>query len=166
VRFTDPLLTARRSALTSYRSFLGSAVDGAAKAVADPAVTALFARLRRADARLTAARNKIDAAASKRLAAAIVVLRDERRKLDEYAAELGELRERALGTIGQTTAAAVRDVGAELRYWTIRSEVGLLDVAWAVQHGEQDEAERLERSRDQGFKELDRALDQVLEELP
>ena len=94
------------------------------------------------------------------------MLREERRKLDEYAAELTELRERALTTIGQTTAAAVRDLGAELRYWTTRSEVGLLDVAWAVQHSEQDAAEQLERSRDQGFKELDRALDQVLEELP
>ena len=66
----------------------------------------------------------------------------------------------------QTTAAAVRDLGAELQYWTTRSEVGLLDVAWAVQHAEQDEAERLERSRDQSFKELDRALDQVLEDMP
>ena len=101
----------------------------------------------------------------KRLAAAIVVLRDERRTLDDHAAALGELRERALATIGQTTAAAVRDLGGELRYWTTRSEVGQLDVAWAVQHAEQDEAERLERSRDQGFKELDRALDQVLEDM-
>jgi tetratricopeptide (TPR) repeat protein len=166
VRFTDPLLGVRRTALTGYRSFLDNALDGTARAVADPVVTTLQARIRRADARLAAARGKVEAAANKRLAAAIVVLRDERRKLDEYAADLAELRERALGTIGQTTAAAVRDVGAELRYWTTRSEVGLLDVAWAVQHAEQDEAERLERSRDQGYKELDRALDQVLEELP
>ena len=166
VRFTDPLLTARRGALTSYRAFLNGALDSTATAIADPAVTALLTRMRRADARLTAARGKVEAAASKRLAAAIVVLREERRKLDEYAAELTELRERALTTIGQTTAAAVRDLGAELRYWTTRSEVGLLDVAWAVQHSEQDAAEQLERSRDQGFKELDRALDQVLEELP
>lgn len=166
VRFTDPLLGTRRSALNSYRTFLNSAVDGAAKAVNDPAVINLQARMQRVDVRLAAARSKLEAAASKRLAAAIVVLREERRKLDDYAAELGELRERALDTIGQTTAAAVRDVGAELRYWTTRSEVGLLDVAWAVQHAEQNEAERLERSRDQGFKELDRALDQVLEDMP
>ena len=59
----------------------------------------------------------------------------------------------------------MKDLSADLRYWTIRSEVGQLDVAWAVQHAEQDEAERLERSRDQGFKELDRALDQVLEDM-
>ena len=166
VRFTDPLLATRSAALAGYRGFLTSTLDGAAQAVADPAVTALLTRMRRVDARLASARNKLEAAAGKRLAAAIVVLRDERRKLDDYAAELGELRERALATVGQTTAAAVRDLGGELRYWTTRSEVGLLDVAWAVQHAEQDEAERLERSRDQSFKELDRALDQVLEDLP
>jgi hypothetical protein len=59
----------------------------------------------------------------------------------------------------------MKDLGADLRYWTTRSEVGQLDVAWAVQHAEQDEAEQLERTRDQGFKELDRALDQVLEDM-
>jgi TolA-binding protein len=166
VRFTDPLLATRSAALAGYRGFLTSTLDGAAQAVADPAVTALLTRMRRVDARLASARNKLEAAAGKRLAAAIVVLRDERRTLDDHAAALGELRERALATIGQTTAAAVRDLGGELRYWTTRSEVGLLDVAWAVQHAEQDEAERLERSRDQSFKELDRALDQVLEDMP
>ena len=165
LRFTDPLLTTRRKVLGEYRGFLDGAVDSAAKAVNDPAISALHARMRRADARLAAARVKLEAAASKRLAAAIVVLRAERQNLDQYAAELGELRERALTAVGQTAAAAVRDVGAELRYWTTRSEVGLLDVAWALQHAEQDEAERLERGRDLGFKELDRSLDQVLEEI-
>lgn len=165
LRFTDPLIDTRRKVLADYRLFLDAAVDGAAKAVADPAISALHARMRRVDARLAAARAKLEAAANKRLAAAIVVLREERQNLDQYAAELAELRERALAAVGQTTAAAVRDVGAELRYWTTRSEVGLLDVAWALQHAEQDEAERLERSRDLGFKELDRSLDQVLEEI-
>jgi len=166
VRFSDPLLSTRRAALASYRGFLTATLDGAARVTAEPAVQALVARMRRVDARLAAARRKLELAADQRLAAALVVLREERRRLDEHAADLRELRERALTTIGQTTAAAVRDLGAELRYWTTRSEVGLLDVAWAVQHAEQDRAEQLERRRDQSYKELDRALDQVLEELP
>jgi len=122
-------------------------------------------RMRRVDARLQGARDKLEVAANKRLTAALVVLREERQNLDRYAGELRELGERAYPTIGQTTAAAVRDLGAELKYWTTRSEVGQLDVAWAVQHSEQDEAEQLERTRDQGLRELDRALDQVMEEI-
>ena len=165
LRFTDPLLATRRKELATYRSFLVSALDGASKAASDPAVTSLFARMRRVEARLAAARVKLEVAAARRLAAAVIVLREERANLDQYAGKLAELRERSLATVGTTTAAAVRDLGAELRYWTTRSEVGQLDVAWALQHAEQDEAEQLERSRDQGFKELDRALDQVMEEI-
>ena len=165
LRFTDPLLATRRAALDAYRVYLTAALDGAARSAADPAVNALLVRMRRVDARLQGARDKLEVAANKRLTAALVVLREERQNLDQYAGELRELGERAYPTIGQTTAAAVRDLGAELKYWTTRSEVGQLDVAWAVQHSEQDEAEQLERTRDQGLRELDRALDQVMEEI-
>ncbi len=165
LRFTDPLHTTRRAELTRYATYLAGALDAAARSANDADVNALLVRMRRVEARLAAARSKLELAANKRLAAAIVVLREERQNLDQYAAELADVRERSLATVGMTTAAAVRDVGAELRYWTTRSEVGQLDVAWALQHAEQDEAERLERSRDQGLRELDRALDQVLEEI-
>ena len=127
---------------------------------------ALVTRLRRAETRLDAARDRLTIAANKRLAGALVVLREEHANLEQYAGELALLRERSLQTVGQTAAAAMKDLGADLRYWTTRSEVGQLDVAWAVQHAEQDEAEQLERIRDQGFKELDRALDQVLGDMP
>lgn len=163
LRFTDPLFAARRTALAQYRGFLAAALQAASKAAGDPAVNQLIARIARADAALASARVKIEVAAARRLAAAIVVLREERDNLDQYAAEFAELRERSLATVGETTAAAVRDVRGELKYWTLRSEVGLLDVAWALQAGEQEEAERLERTRDQAIKDLDRALDQVLE---
>ena len=163
LRFTDPVHAARRLAVADYRNFLNAALASTSKAANDPAISELLARMARADKNLAAARVKIEVAAARRLAAAIVVLREERQNLDQYAAELAELRPRALSTVGETTAAAVRDVRGELRYWTLRSEVGLLDVAWAIQAGEQDEAERLERTRDQAIKELDRALDQVME---
>ncbi len=165
LRFTDPLDATRRAELGRYRGYLAGVLDSAAAATREPAVRALFTRLRRAQTRLDAARDRLEIAANKRLAAAVIVLREEHANLERYAAELAELRERALLTFGQTAAAAMKDLSADLRYWTIRSEVGQLDVAWAVQHAEQDEAERLERSRDQGFKELDRALDQVLEDM-
>lgn len=163
LRFTDPVHAARRLAVADYRNFLNAALAAVAKSVNDPAFNELLARIARADKNLAVARVKVEVAAAKRLAAAIVVLREERQNLDQYAGEFAELRPRAQSTVGETTAAAVRDVRGELRYWTLRSEVGLLDVAWAIQAGEQDEAERLERTRDQAIKELDRALDQVME---
>jgi prefoldin subunit 5 len=163
LRFTDPIHAARRLAVADYRSFLGAALASAGKAANDPAINDLIARMARADKSLAVARVKVEVAAAKRLAAAIVVLREERANLDQYAGEFAELGPRANATVGETTAAAVRDVRGELRYWTLRSEVGLLDVAHAMQAGEQDEAERLERTRDQAIKELDRALDQVME---
>lgn len=163
LRFTDPIHAARRLAVADYRVFLNAALASASKAAADPDITDLLARMARADKNLAAARVRVELAAAKRLAAAIVVLREERANLDRYDDELAELRPRSLAAVGETTAAAVRDVRGELRYWTLRSEVGLLDVAWAIQAGEQDEAERLERTRDQAIKELDRALDQVTE---
>ena len=165
LRFTDPLLATRRAALVAYRTYLTAALDGAAKAAGDPAITSLLVRIRRIDTRLEAARSKLEIAANRRLVDALVVLREERENLDRYLGELTELGERAHATVGQATAAAVRDLGGELKYWTTRSEVGQLDVAWAVQHSEQTEAEQLERTRDQALRELDRALDQVMEEI-
>lgn len=166
LRFTDPLFAARRAALAQHRAFLDAALQAAAKAAGDPAIARAIARIARADKAVATARVKVEVAAARRLAAAIVVLREERDNLDRYAAEFAELRERSLASVGETTAAAVRDVRGELTYWTLRSEVGLLDIAWALQAGEQDEAERLERTRDQALKDLDRALDQVLEDAP
>lgn len=163
LRFTDPVHAARRLAVADYRNFLNAALAAVSRTISDPAFNELLARIARADRNLAAARVKVEVAAARRLAAAIVVLREERQNLDQYAGEFAELRPRAQTTVGETTAAAVRDVRGELRYWTLRSEVGLLDVAWAVQAGEQDEAERLERTRDQALKELDHALDQVME---
>jgi TolA-binding protein len=165
LRFTDPLISVRRAELAGYRAFLGAALAAAARAAGDPAVDRLLARLVRADARLAAAARVVAAAADQRLARALVVLREEHDNLARYAAEFTDLRARALTTVGEATAAAVRDVRAELGYWTVRAEVGLLDVAWALQASEQDEAERLERTRDQSYKELDRALDEVMEAL-
>ncbi|HEY0135663.1 MAG TPA: hypothetical protein VGB85_16380, partial [Nannocystis sp.] len=165
LRFTDPLLTTRRAALVAYRAYLTGALDAAARAAGDPAINSLLIRMRRVDTRLEAARTKLELAANRRLTDALVILREERENLDRYLGELSELGERAYATIGQATAAAVRDLGGELKYWTTRSEVGQLDVAWAVQHSEQREAEQLERTRDQSLRELDRALDQVMEEI-
>ena len=56
------------------------------------------------------------------------------------------------------------DVAADLRYWTIRADVGLLDVAWATKEAELELARDLERTRDRSVKNIDRAVTEALED--
>ena len=56
------------------------------------------------------------------------------------------------------------DVVGELANLVTRSEVGLLDVAWAIQEVEAEEIRRLELTRDRDLRELDRVLEQALED--
>ncbi len=163
LRFVDPLLATRRAEVQRYQAALFAVL--AQTKPTDANVQALQLRILRAGQGLIAARGKLQQAADRRLAATIVVLREERQNLDDYAKTLASLQPQALEVIGQTTAAVVRDLGAELGYWTTRSEVGQLDVVWAKQRAEQDGAEQLERHRDLGLKQLERALDQMVEDL-
>ncbi|MFY0539033.1 hypothetical protein [Nannocystis pusilla] len=113
--------------------------------------------------RLDAARKRLGAAAQARLARAVVVLKEERDNLTRYRDELEALRPRADVTAAEAVHAGVRDVAADLRYWTIRADVGLLDVAWATKEAELELARDLERTRDRSVKHLDRAVNEALE---
>ena len=60
--------------------------------------------------------------------------------------------------------ASYRDSVGELANLVTRSEVGLLDVAWAIQEMEAEEIRRLEQTRDRDMRELDRVIEQALED--
>jgi len=47
----------------------------------------------------------------------------------------------------------------------LRSEVGLLDVAWAMKEAETDEIQRLEIERARELREIDRAIEMGLEDV-
>ena len=66
--------------------------------------------------------------------------------------------------VGEVMQASYRDVVGELANLVTRSEVGLLDVAWAIQEVEAEEIRRLETTRERDLGELDRVLQQAMEE--
>jgi hypothetical protein len=68
--------------------------------------------------------------------------------------------------VGQVMQASYRDVVGELANLVTRSEVGLLDVAWAIQEVEAEEIRRLETTRERDLGELDRVLRQAMQEEP
>lgn len=159
-RFTDPLPKARREALAAHNEQVGRAGSGAP----DDAARALWVRRQRLLVRLDAARARVLKAADARLARALVVLREERDNLTRHAAELDALRPRAEALAAEAALAAVRDVAADLRYWTTRAEVGLLDVAWATKEAELEQARDLERAQGRNTKAFDRAIEGALED--
>src|SRR5690606_14798384 len=112
--------------------------------------------------RVAEGRGRLDNAAGRRLRRAIQILREERVNLDRYATELSGKKTETRELVGAVMQAGYRDVVGELANLVTRSEVGLLDVAWAIQEVEAEEIRRLEQTRDRDLRELDRVLDQAL----
>ena len=110
-------------------------------------------------------RSGLDDAAEGRLKKALVILAEERVNLDRYRVELDAVQGRTKDLVSQVMSATYRDVVGELHNQVMRSEVGLLDVAWAMKEAETDEVHRLELERDRTLGELDAAVQMGLEEL-
>jgi hypothetical protein len=116
-------------------------------------------------AQVRGVRQIIDQAALDRLKRAIVILKEERLNLDRYRTEMIAMQGRTRQLVGEVMQATTRDVVAELQNLVVRSEVGLLDVAWAIQEVEAEEIRRLERDRARDVSHVDALLEQALEEL-
>ncbi len=165
LRFANPEDDSWRRALTAYQKHLGRMYGALAKVAPDSRVQALWKRTERWHGRSGAARDGLDGAAEKRLAKAILIMQQERANLDEYRAELDVVRNRTKGLVSEVMSATYRDVVSELHNQVMRSEVGLLDVGWAMKEAESDEVHRLEVERDRNMMEIDAAVNLGLEEL-
>ena len=93
------------------------------------------------------------------------MLREERVNLDLYQRQLDELGGRARETLGEVMEATFRDVASELAHWQVRSEVGLLDIVWAIKQVETDAAQQIEKQRDRDLRLLDEVVKHALEEM-
>jgi tetratricopeptide (TPR) repeat protein len=162
LRFDDPWMTAQRAAVDDYSAFLDRAFAAMQQAKPDAQAQKVWERTNNLRGRVAEGRTRLDNAAGKRLRRAIQILREERVNLDKYAVELGDKQGEARVLVGQVMQASYRDVVGELANLVTRSEVGLLDVAWAIQEVEAEEIRRLEQTRDRDLRELDRVLDQAL----
>src|SRR5690606_15200629 len=92
----------------------------------------LWSRVEKLQARADGARVALDRAAGARLQDAIRILVEERANLDRYLVELRGTKTTTKTLVGEVMAAAYEDVVGELANMVMRSEVGLLDVAWAM----------------------------------
>ena len=94
---------------------------------------------------------------------------DTQQKIEEalagYREELGALAGRTRSDVAEVLAATHADVHGELANFVMRSEVGLLDVAWAMKDAETDQVHQLEVERDRDVRELERAVEMGLEAL-
>lgn len=166
LRFSDPWIEAQRIALDEYSAFLDRAFAALLVARADGSAQKVWDRCNSLRERVSEGRGRLDNAAGRRLARAITILREERANLDRYAVEYGEKHDEARVLVGQVMQASYRDVVGELANLVTRSEVGLLDVAWAIQEVEAEEIRRLETTRERDLGELDRVLRQAMEDEP
>ncbi len=165
LRYEDPLREARTKAVVVYRQHLQGMYGALAKSGAQAEVTTLWNRAQGLHARADKARIDLDRTAGKRLDGAVVVLAEERANLDAYLGELTGKRSDTKVLVAEVLAASYSDVVTELNSLVLRSEVGLLDVAWAMKEAETDEIQHLEVQRDRELRDIDRAIEMGLEDV-
>ncbi|MEX1364818.1 MAG: tetratricopeptide repeat protein [Nannocystaceae bacterium] len=165
LRFANPEDDTWRQSLDGYQRHLGRMYSALAKAVPDADADALWKRAARWHAASTSVRTGLDGTAELRLKKALVILAEERVNLDRYRTELDGVQGQTKDLVSQVMSATYRDVVSELHNQVMRSEVGLLDVAWSMKEAESDEVQRLEIERDRTLGELDAAVQMGLEEL-
>jgi len=164
-RFSNPLITARRAAIANYRKHLASMHAALEKLADDPEAITVWKKSVELAGRGDKARDGLDRTAGGRLTDAVAVLVAERANLEQYRTEMDALRGKSQSVVAGTMAASYRDVVGELANLVLRSEVGLLDVAWGMKDAESDQVRTLEVSRDRDLEQLDRALEMGLEDL-
>ncbi|MCX4239520.1 tetratricopeptide repeat protein [Paraliomyxa miuraensis] len=165
LRFSNPEDDAWRQAAAAYQQHLSRMHQAFAKVAAEAEADALWKRAESWHAKAGVVRAGLDAAAERRLAKAMIIMAEERANLDQYRSELDATRNRTKDLVSEVMSATYRDVVGELHNQVMRSEVGLLDVAWAMKESESDEVKRLEYERDRTLGDLDAAVKMGLEEL-
>lgn len=165
VRYQDPLLAAQQKANRAYRKHLQGMWAALVKASKDPDAATVMKRVEGMQVRVDNTRGALERAAGKRLQGAVTILVEERANLDRYLVELTDTTGDTKAVVASVLEAAYVDVVGEIGNLTMRSEVGLLDVAWAMKEAETDEVGRLERIRDRDLRELELAIEMGLEDL-
>jgi tetratricopeptide (TPR) repeat protein len=165
VRYGDPRQSARDQAVATYRRHLDQMYGALFKANPDAEAGAIWNRVQKLEGRSDAAKVALENTARVRLEKATIIVAEERINITGYREELGGLEGRARSDVAEVLAATHSDVHAELNNFVMRSEVGLLDVAWAMKDAETDQVHQLEVNRDRDLRELDVAVEMGLEAL-
>ena len=147
MRLDAPHKQRRRKVIGEYSAFLDKFWARAQAAAEDREAKLAWAEAAKLRVQVAGVRRLIDNAALDRLKRAIVILKEERANLDRYQQEMVQMEGATRELVGEVMQATTRDVVAELQNLVVRSEVGLLDVAWAIQEVEAEEIRRLEIER-------------------
>ena len=165
VHADDSRYLARQQAVATYRDFLDKMYGAVSKAAPDQETADVWTSVEELQDRSVAAQARLEATARTRLTDALVIVTEEATKIAGYREELDVMTVRTRDEASQVLTAVHTDVQGELDNFVMRSEVGLLDVAWAMKEAETDEVHRLEVNRDRDLGELDDAVDKGLEAL-
>jgi TolA-binding protein len=165
LRYANPEDDRWRRAATAYQQHLSRMHEALAKVAPDAAGAVLWKRSVAWQQGCAGVRDGLDGAAEKRLGKALIIMAEERANLDQYRTELDATRGTTKDLVAEVMSATYRDVVGELHNQVMRSEVGLLDVAWAMKEAETEEVHRLELERDRTLGELEEAVKMGLEEL-
>ena len=165
LRYEDPLRMARQRALAAYRGHLAGMYAALSKVAPDQDAGTVWKRVLALQARSAKTRAALEQTAIARLQEARTILVEERANLDQYREELIATKGTTTTLVGEVLAAAYKDVVGEIGNLVMRSEVGLLDVAWAMKEAEAEEVQRLELERDRDLRQVDWAVQTGLEEL-
>lgn len=155
-RFADRKRIASNQALADYRVRLGKLYERVGRRTPD--MDAVWQQVDSVWDRALTARHALDEVASVRLAEARQILVEEQQNLREYEAEIAGLRGDVEEVGGQLVGAVYYDVVAEVYNLMMRSEVGLLDVAWGMKEAEAEEVKRLIRIRDRDLATIDESI--------
>lgn len=165
LRFYDPWAGKRRKRTAEYSDFLDDMYGQTKSAKVDEEVDDLWQQARVKETKIDDTRDLLDDAAGRRLERAVIILKEERVNLDKYLIEATALGDDTGELVGKVMQASYKDVLSEVENLVTRSEVGILDIAWAIKESENEEVKRLEGQRNRDVSEIDRILDQGLEEL-
>jgi hypothetical protein len=109
---------------------------------------------------------RIDKQVDERLADIKTSIAEEKAHVAEYQVALTGHQGEAIAVGGGITAQSFKSVADRFYQIVVRSDVGIIDVAWALKQNKTDEDARLVREEKRELKLLDDEFKQVLKEEP
>jgi TolA-binding protein len=130
----------------------------------DSRVDSGFARAAAVDDMLDQRDVQIDAIVAERAADMRKVIDEEKVKLDGYRTRLAELQKEAEVVVGGVALLNFRSVRQRFYDLVLRSDVGTIDVAWAVREMHRTNAEQLTRERVRAIQALDDEFKDIIDQ--
>lgn len=153
------LVAEEHKLLLSIRSRLGGQAGSQFDELAQ-----LMARLERVDNKLQSFSKRLDSSVEGKLSSIRGVIREEKELMSKYEVEAADYKTQSDDVAGNITYNGFRQVTKRFYEIVVRSDVGIIDVAWALKDTKTKEVSRLVRQRKMDLKLLDDEFKEVLKE--